>query len=328
MSIIVTGAAGFVGSALVRGLNQRGINEIIAVDNLINPSKFSNMVGCRIEDYVDKSVFIERLLSGGFAGKIEAILHQGACTDTMENNGRYMMDNNYQYSKILLDWAQDKMVPMIYASSASTYGNSASSLEDPTNERPLNIYAYSKLLFDQIVRARLPNRSSQISGLRYFNVYGPREAHKDRMASFPFHCFKQYRENGYVNLFEGSDGYGNGEQCRDFVYVDDLVQVNLWLLENPDVSGIFNVGTGAPRTFNEVAAISINACRRLEGKNPFTIERLVSKGIIKYISFPEALRGKYQSHTKADITKLRDAGYTLKFHSLEEGINNYMDSLN
>jgi ADP-L-glycero-D-manno-heptose 6-epimerase len=327
MSVLVTGAAGFIGANIVKALNERGITDIIAVDNLTNASKFHNLVDCKISDYFDKRDFLPRLHAGDFDGEIDAILHQGACSDTMEHDGHYMMENNYRYSVDLLNWAQDQDVPMLYASSAATYGGSTEFREEPGCEAPLNVYGYSKLLFDQVVRRRLHDNTAQIAGFRYFNVYGPRESHKGRMASVAFHNFNQFQKDGKVKLFEGSHGYSNGGQQRDFVFVEDLVRVNLWFLENPHVSGIFNLGSGNAQSFNDVAATTVNTCRRLQGANDLSLEQLVSQGLIEYVPFPEALKGKYQAYTQADLTNLRDAGYEAGFHTVEQGVSQYVEWL-
>jgi ADP-L-glycero-D-manno-heptose 6-epimerase len=327
MTVLVTGAAGFIGANIVKALNERGITDIIAVDNLTNASKFHNMVDCQITDYFDKRDFLPRLQAGDFDGEIDAILHQGACSDTMEHDGHYMMENNYRYSVDLLNWAQDQDVPMLYASSAATYGGSTEFREEPGCEAPLNVYGYSKLLFDQIVRRRLHEQGAQIAGFRYFNVYGPRESHKGRMASVAFHNFNQFQKDGKVRLFEGSHGYPNGGQQRDFVFVEDLVRVNLWFLENPQVSGIFNLGSGKAQSFNDVAAATVNTCRSLKGEGTLSLEQLVSQGLIEYVPFPEALKGKYQAYTQADLTQLRDVGYEDGFHTVEQGVGKYVEWL-
>jgi len=324
MYIIVTGAAGFIGSNLVRALNRRGEKRIIAVDNLTKAEKFRNLVDCDLIDYIDKLDFIERLQSGHFDGEIHAVLHQGACSDTMETDGRYMMENNFRYSQILLDWCLDQDVPFLYASSAATYGGSSVFREERPHETPLNVYGYSKFLFDQIVRQRLPKATSQIAGFRYFNVYGPHEQHKGRMASVAFHHFNQYRSEGKVRLFEGTHGYDNGEQRRDFVYVDDVVAVNLWFLDHPDKSGIFNLGSGRAQSFNEVAVATVNACRALDGDPPLGLDAMCASGLIEYIPFPEALKGKYQAFTQADLTRLHQAGCQLPMASVEEGVAQYV----
>ncbi len=324
MFYIVTGAAGFIGSNLVKGLNERGITDIIAVDNLSKADKFLNLTDCEIADFFDKREFLDLLLAGEFDGAVSAVLHQGACSDTMEHDGRYMMDNNYRYSVSMLDWCLDQEVPFLYASSAAVYGAGSVFSEQRSHESPLNVYGYSKFLFDQIVRRRLPDAASQVVGFRYFNVYGPREQHKGRMASVSFHLFNQYHAEGKVRLFEGCDGYGNGEQRRDFIYVRDLVDVNLHFLDNPDQSGIFNLGTGRAQSFNDVAVATVNACRKNQGLPALSLSELCAQGIVEYIPFPEALKGKYQSFTQADQTLLRQAGYGAPFATVEEGVADYV----
>jgi ADP-L-glycero-D-manno-heptose 6-epimerase len=325
MSLIVTGAAGFIGSNLVKALNARGETDIVAVDNLKRADKVANLADLEIADYLDKQEFLD-LLRGGLDGDFRAVLHQGACSDTMETDGRYMMENNYEYSKTLMDWCQTHGIPFIYASSASVYGAGRDFREGRENERPLNVYGYSKFLFDQLVRRRLPQRNGQIAGFRYFNVYGPREAHKGRMASVAFHFFNQYLAEGRVRLFEGSDGYGPGEQTRDFVSVEDVVRVNLFFLDNPGLSGVFNVGTGRGESFNDVARATVNAIRRSRGEKGLSTEALRDAGAIEYIPFPAALVGKYQSFTQADVGALRKAGYATPFLTVEEGVGRYVDA--
>ncbi|MCM8611232.1 ADP-glyceromanno-heptose 6-epimerase [Accumulibacter sp.] len=330
MYTIVTGAAGFIGANLVRALNERGVRRIIAVDNLTRADKFRNLVDCDIADYLDKQEFIDRLLAGHFDGDVDAILHQGACSDTMEGDGRYMMENNYRYSLGILDWCLDQEVPLLYASSAATYGGGRVFSEERAHEAPLNVYGYSKFLFDQIVRQRLTvngSSSSQVVGFRYFNVYGPRESHKGRMASVAFHHYHQFRSDGKVRLFAGCDGHADGEQRRDFVSVDDVVRVNLFFLDHPERSGIFNVGTGRAQTFNELAVANVNACRALAGDDPLPLAELVGQGLIEYVPFPADLRGRYQSFTEADLTKLRRAGYQANFADVGEGVARYVDWL-
>jgi len=321
MYYIVTGAAGFIGSKLIEGLNRRGITEIVAVDNLAHADKFKNIAGCEIADYIDLAELPARLEA--LEGSVEAVLHQGACSDTMETDGRYMMENNYAYSRRLLEWCQDEEVPLIYASSAAVYGRGPDYREERACERPLNIYGYSKFLFDQLVRARLPEATAQIAGLRYFNVYGPNEMHKGRMASVALHAYQQLHAEGKVKLFVGSDGYRDGEQRRDFIYVDDCVAVNLWFLERRNVSGVFNCGTGRAQTFNRVAVATINAVHGTQA----TLQDLVGKGLIEYIPFPPALVGKYQSFTEADLTRLRAAGYPGEFMTVEQGVSAYVKQL-
>jgi ADP-L-glycero-D-manno-heptose 6-epimerase len=318
---IVTGAAGFIGSRLVEGLNRRGISEIIAVDNLAQGDKFRNLARCEIADYVDQSEFIASL--DRWEGSVEAILHQGACSDTMESDGRYMMENNYRYSRRLLEWCQEEEIPLVYASSASVYGAGPEYREDRSCERPLNVYAYSKFLFDQVVRGMLRDSSAQVVGLRYFNVYGPNEAHKGRMASVAWHAYQQLLKEGKVRLFVGSEGYRDGEQRRDFVHVDDCVAVNLWFLERRGVSGIFNCGTGRAQTFNRLACAVINAVHGTQ----LTLHDIVAKGLIEYVPFPPQLAGKYQSFTEADLSKLRAAGYPGEFLDVDKGVAAYVKHL-
>lgn len=326
MTIIVTGAAGFIGSNIVKALNQRGRTDIIAVDNMKKADKFRNLVDCEIADYLDKEDFIELFLDGAFDGEVEAVLHQGACSDTMETDGRYMMDNNYRYTLDMFEYCQTEEIPLLYASSAAVYGGGRVFKESREYEGPLNVYGYSKFLFDQIVRRRWNERTSQVVGFRYFNVYGAREQHKGRMASVAYHHFNQYRAEGKVKLFEGYDGYANGEQRRDFVSVEDVVKVNLFFLDNPDKSGIFNLGTGRAQSFNDVAVASVNACRVAAGQDRLSLPQLVEQDVLSYIDFPEALKGKYQSFTQADIGALRAAGYTEEFFTVEEGVRRYVEN--
>jgi ADP-L-glycero-D-manno-heptose 6-epimerase len=313
---------------VVKALNERGQKNIIAVDNLTKADKFRNLVDCDIVDYVDKNDFIERIQAGHYDGEIDAILHQGACSDTMETDGRYMMENNYRYSLILLDWCQDQDVQFIYASSAATYGGSSAFREERECEGPLNVYGYSKFLFDQVVRQRLAkDPSSQVVGFRYFNVYGPRETHKARMASVAFHNFNQFRAEGKVRLFEGSHGYPDGGQQRDFVYVGDVAAVNLFFLDHPEKCGIFNLGSGRAQSFNDVAVAAVNGCRKAKSEAPLTLDELRAQGLLEYIAFPEALKGKYQAYTQADLARLRAAGYAAPMATVEEGVARYMEWL-
>lgn len=310
--IVVTGGAGFIGSNIVAALNASGRDDILVVDDLSDGTKFVNVADLNIADYVDKDDFIKLLESGKSFGQPTAIFHQGACSDTTEWDGRFMLANNYDYSKRLLEFCLGHKVPFLYASSASIYGGGAVFQEDAANSAPLNMYAYSKHLFDQYVRRRLPYAESQIVGLRYFNVYGPREQHKRKMASVVWHFDRQIRETGVARLFEGDDEYGHGEQRRDFVYVADVAAVNLWLYDNEQVSGIFNLGTGKCQTFNDVA----NAVIEYHGL-----------GEIEYIPFPQELEGRYQSFTQADIGALRAAGYDASFNDVEEGVRDYLSWL-
>ena len=327
MHIVVTGAAGFIGANLVKGLNARGESHVIAVDDLTEADKFVNLVDCEIADYVDKDEFLARLADGDFDDEVAAIFHQGACSDTMETDGRYMMRNNYRYSVALLDWCQNNDVPFIYASSAAVYGGSTVFREERQFEQPLNVYGYSKFLFDQYVRRVLPERTAQIAGFRYFNVYGPREQHKGRMASVVSQFRNQYASDGRVRLFEGSGGFGAGEQRRDFVFVDDVVNVNLDFLDHPERNGIFNLGSGKATTFNAVAAATINALRRADEQQERSVAELVSEGAITYVPFPPTLTGKYQSFTEGDLTRLRAAGYRASMHSVDDGVSRYIERL-
>ena len=327
MYIVVTGAAGFIGSNLVKALNERGESDIIAVDDLTRGDKFRNLADCDIADYLDKDEFLFRIGNGDFDDDIAAVFHQGACSDTMATDGRYMLRNNYRYSVTLVDWCQDNDVPFIYASSASVYGGGRVFREERACEAPLNVYGYSKFLFDQYVRRLLPERTAQIAGFRYFNVYGLREQHKQRMASVAWHFFNQYRAEGRIRAFVGSGGYGDGEQRRDFVAVDDVVKVNLEFLDHPQRSGIFNLGTGKAATFNDVAVATINACRAVEGLSAQTREELLGSGAITYIPFPSHLVGKYQSYTEADLTRLRASGYRAPMQGVTEGVARYVNAL-
>lgn len=328
MAIVVTGAAGFIGANIVKGLNQRGERDIIAVDDLTRGDQFRNMVDCDIAHYLDKEDFLLMLAEGEFDGELSAVIHQGACSDTMNHDGKYMMANNYQYTLSLFNHCQSESIPFLYASSAAVYGGSDTFVEQHQYEAPLNVYGYSKFLFDQVLRRRMEEGlSAQAVGFRYFNVYGPREQHKERMASVAFHNFNQYRAEGKVRLFAGHDGWGNGMQSRDFVSVEDVVKVNLYFLDHPEKSGIFNLGTGRAQPFNDVAVATVNACRRHDGLPALSLEQLCAQGILEYIPFPDALKGKYQSFTQADIGKLRAAGYQAPMLSVEQGVDHYVDWL-
>ena len=302
---IVTGGAGFIGSHIVAELNQRNITDILVVDSLAQGDKFINLADTIIADYMDAEEFLSAVVNNRPFPKITAVLHQGACTDTMEQDGRYMMQNNFTFSKQLFEWCLRKSVPMVYASSAAVYGAGTAFEEIPANERPLNVYGYSKLAFDQYVRAQIQRATQTVVGLRYFNVYGPRETQKGRMASMVYQLYHQVKRDGKAKLFSGTDGYGDGDQRRDFVYVGDVVDINLHFAHANSVTGIFNVGTGKSRSFNDVA-------RRL-------IE-LQGSGQIEYIPFNVKLAGKYQSFTEADLTNLRKAGYARDFTTLEDGV--------
>ena len=322
--VVVTGAAGFIGSNIVKGLNARGITDIIAVDDLTQGDKFRNIADLRIADYVDADVFYDVFAQGAF-GAVEAVFHEGACSDTMESDGKYMMENNYAVSCALFEACQDLGARLLYASSAAVYGGADTFRESPEFELPLNVYGYSKLLFDQRMRLAcgpdFGKAKAQVAGFRYFNVYGPREQHKGRMASVAFHQFNQFREQGKVKLFGEYGGYGPGQQTRDFVFVDDVVAVNLWFFDNPGQSGIFNLGTGRAQPFNDVALGVINA---LHPGGVADAADAVAKGLLEYIPFPDALRGKYQCYTQADLSALRAAGCDHVFADVRTGVAEYM----
>jgi ADP-L-glycero-D-manno-heptose 6-epimerase len=315
-----------IGSNLVHGLNAIGIDDVIAVDDLTDGPKYRNLLGAKLSDYFDKNEFYQRFANRDL-GSVGAIFHEGACSDTMEHNGRFMLENNYRCSKSLLDACQAQGTRLLYASSAATYGDSGTFREEPEFESPLNVYGYSKLLFDNVVRRMLPRVTSQVVGFRYFNVYGPREQHKGRMASVAFHHFNQYRDTGNVKLFGEYGGYGPGQQSRDFVFVDDVVAVNLWFLEHPDRTGIFNLGSGRAQPFNDVAHTTVNACRAQRGEPPLSLAQQATQGVVQYVPFPDALVGKYQCHTQADLTDLRSAGCSVQFVDVATGVRRYVDWL-
>lgn len=325
MKIIVTGAAGFIGANNVAALNARGETDILAVDNLAKADKFNNLAECEISDYLDKRDFIELVRARKLA-KPAAVFHQGACSDTMESDGRYMMENNFRYTLDLFRWCQEERVPFIYASSAAVYGMGPVFSEARCHERPLNVYGYSKFLFDQVLRREMPTLKAPVIGLRYFNVYGPREQHKGRMASVAFHQFHQFREQGFVKLFEGSHGYANGDQRRDFVHVDDVIAVNLHFFDKP-VSGVYNCGSGRAQAFNDVAISVVNTLRQAAGEAPLSLAEAAEQGKIQYIAFPEALKGKYQAYTQADLAQLRAAGCDHEFRSVQQGTSDYVREL-
>jgi ADP-L-glycero-D-manno-heptose 6-epimerase len=306
--IIVTGGAGFIGSNIVKALNERGRKDIIVVDDLTDGKKFVNLVDCDHVEYLDKEAFLALIENEGFEGEeIEVIFHQGACSDTTEWNGRFMMENNFEYSKILFQFCQTNEVPLVYASSAAVYGAGQTFKEEREFEAPLNMYGYSKFQFDQYVRSF--ELTAQVVGLRYFNVYGPREQHKGKMASVAYHNYQQIKATDMVKLFDAYDGYKAGEQKRDFIYVDDAVKINLFFMDHPEISGIFNVGTGRAQPFNDVAK---------------SVIKYFGKGKIEYIPFPLELKGRYQSFTEADVGKLRAVGYQEPFKTVEQGISEYL----
>jgi ADP-L-glycero-D-manno-heptose 6-epimerase len=311
-------------------LNARGIDHIIAVDDLTEGDKFRNLADLKIADYLDKDVFYELFGQGAF-GKVEAVFHEGACSDTMESDGKYMMDNNYTLSCGLFNSCQQAGTRLIYASSAATYGGSDTFRETPEFEHPLNVYGYSKLLFDQRMRRECGDNfkkfKRQVVGFRYFNVYGPREKHKGRMASVAFHQFNQFKAEGRVKLFGEYGGYASGGQMRDFVFIDDVVAVNLWFLDHPNQSGIFNLGTGRAQPFNDVALSVVNALRASKGNSALDLAVATQAGLIEYVPFPDALRGKYQCYTQADLTALRASGCDHAFADVQSGVTQYMATL-
>jgi ADP-L-glycero-D-manno-heptose 6-epimerase len=311
--IVVTGGAGFIGSNIIKALNARGITDILIVDDLTNGHKVHNIADLKVYSYMDKDDFLE-LVKSKENHNITAIFHQGACSSTTEWDGKYVMNNNYTYSNIVYSYAKYHNIPFIYASSASVYGLGEHGFSiDEKCEHPINVYAYSKLLFDNQMRGILPNTTSQVVGLRYFNVYGPREQHKGSMSSVMYHFNNQLLDSDKIKLFGGYDGYLDGEHSRDFVHVDDVVKVNLWFYDNPHISGIYNVGTGTSETYNTVAQKVID---------------YHGTGKVKYTKFPEHLKNVYQSYTKADLSLLRYAGYTEEFKSITDGVKEYLDNLN
>ena len=325
--IVVTGAAGFIGSRIIAGLNARGFDDIIAVDDLTQGDKFRNLADLKIADYVDAERFYADFAARDF-GHIEAVFHEGACSDTMELDGKYMLQNNFETSKQLFHAAQAQGTRLLYASSAATYGGSAIFKEEPAFEAPLNVYGYSKLLFDQVMRrklgAQLQQAKTQVVGFRYFNVYGPHEQHKGRMASVAYHQFHQFKTEGRVKLFGEYGGYAPGAQMRDVVFVDDVVDVNLWFFDHPEQSGIFNLGSGRAQPFNDVACAVVNTLRAQDGHVPLPLETIVSMDLIAYIPFPDALRGKYQCYTQADLGALRASGCDHAFADVASGVGQYV----
>ena len=317
--IVVTGGAGFIGANLLSGLNREGLTDVLVVDDLTDAGKIANLEQAQFMDYMDRDRF-QRYVERRALPKVEALFHQGACSDTLATDGRHIMALNFEYSRTLLDYCSDQRIPFIYASSAAVYGAGTVFLESPECEHTLNLYAYSKLAFDRYVRRNEARINCQVAGLRYFNVYGRHEQHKGRMASMAFHFYNQYQQDGHVRLFRGSGGYGDGEQRRDFISVDDVVKVNLFFFEHPELSGIFNVGTGLSRSFNDVACAVISSCDDTRAG----LDELVAESKIRYIPFPAELVGRYQNHTEADISRLRDAGYDTPCAELEQGVAGYV----
>lgn len=332
--VVVTGAAGFIGSNIIAGLNARGIDDIIAVDDMTQGDKFRNLADLRIADYMDADTFYDAFANGQH-GQIEAVFHEGACSDTMELDGKYMMANNYTLSCHLFQACQKRGARLLYASSAATYGGSDTFREDPAFELPLNVYGYSKLLFDQRMRRECGSnfqrtkagKTHQVVGFRYFNVYGPREQHKGRMASVAFHQFNQFKAEGRVKLFGEYGGYAQGGQMRDFVFIDDVVAVNLWFFDHPTETGIFNLGSGRAQPFNDVASSVVNSMRALQGEAALPLAAVAEQGLVEYVPFPDALRGKYQCFTQADLTALRATGCDHTFVDVQTGVGKYVQWL-
>ncbi|MBL4623381.1 MAG: ADP-glyceromanno-heptose 6-epimerase [Immundisolibacteraceae bacterium] len=327
-AVVVTGGAGFIGSNIVRGLNKRGINNVVVVDNLgNNPQKFENLIDCEIADFIDKADFLGLIGSGFLKNNVSAVFHQGACSDTMELDGRYMMANNFQYSKEIYQSCQQAEVALLYASSASVYGAGTEFKEDRVNEAPLNVYGYSKFLFDQYVRRHFRSRTAQVIGFRYFNVYGPGESHKGRMASVAYHFANQFQSQGYINLFKGSGGYSDGGQQRDFIHVDDVVAANLGCLDLAEISGIYNLGTGQASSFNDVGLAVVNFLLKSKPGGSLSLTDALEQDLIRYVDFPEGLLARYQSFTEANIDDLRAAGYSAAFKKVAEGVPEYLATL-
>jgi ADP-L-glycero-D-manno-heptose 6-epimerase len=317
--IVVTGGAGLIGSNIIARLNARGRKDILVVDHMKNGHKMCNLADLNITDYLDREDFLNQIKIGRDFGKVEAIFHLGACSATTEWDGQFIMRNNFEYSKVLLHWCQSVQAQFLYASSASVYGLAENGFkEDRLCEKPINMYAYSKFQFDQYVRSLADQLKQQVVGFRYFNVYGPREAHKGSMSSTPFHFNNQILANGVCKLFAGSDGYDDGEQQRDFVFVEDAAEVNLWFFDHPDRSGIFNLGTGRAQSFNDVARAVVAWHKEHRGID----------SVIEYVPFPDHLKGAYQSYTQADISELRRVGCDCRFHNVQQGVNKYLDWLN
>lgn len=309
--ILITGSAGFIGSYLMGYLNKLGEDRILAVDKLGTKEKWKNLLGKRYIDFIDRDYFIENL---GSFNNIKFIFHIGACADTTELNLDYLMNVNFSYSKRLFKYAEDKKIPFIYASSAATYGAGEYGYTDQLdyiyNLRPLNPYGFSKQIFDEWI-LRQNDKPPFWAGFKFFNVFGPNEYHKGRMASVVFHAYNQLKETKKIRLFKShKDGYEDGEQKRDFVYVLDVCKVLVYFYEKQPKSDIYNLGTGTARTFNDLA------------KNVIKYSNI--DGEIEYFDMPEDLRDKYQYFTEADISKLRNVGYDKDFSTLEESIKDYV----
>lgn len=322
--IIVTGAAGFIASAFIWKLNEMGISDILAVDKLRTEDKWLNLRKRDYADWVDRDELFAWLADEENAAKVTGIVHMGACSATTEKDGDFLMKNNYEYSKKLWDFCAEKNIPYVYASSAATYGGGELGYNDDVTPEelkklmPLNKYGYSKKYFDDWA-FKQKKQPKQWAGIKFFNVYGPQEYHKGRMASMVFHTFNQYRDNGGVKLFKShKEGYADGEQLRDFVYIKDVVDVMYFLLTEKADSGVYNLGTGAARSFLD---LSMNTMRCASSNPELKIEE-----VVEFVPMPEDLRGKYQYFTQASMEKLKRAGYTKPFHTLEEGVKDYVEN--
>ncbi len=324
--IVVTGGAGFIGGNLVRALNQRGVDEILLVDSAA-AIESRDLHGCRYAECMDEEEFIATGLNGRLASRFTAVLHHGACTDTLCTDADYLRANILEYSQRIFSVCQERRIPLVYASSASVYGAGSEFREQQSCEQPLNGYASYKLAFDEFVRSHLTALRAPVVGLRYFNVYGSDERHKGRMASMVHQLQKAFAAEGQVRLFAGSDGVGDGEQARDFVTVEDVVKVNLFFLDDPRHSGIYNVGTGAAASFNAVAQQVINTMRAARGETSLDLATMRKTGILTYFEMPASIQGRYQPYTRADIRRLRDAGYRTNFAPVRRGVADYVRRL-
>ncbi|MBN2020264.1 MAG: ADP-glyceromanno-heptose 6-epimerase [Sedimentisphaerales bacterium] len=313
--IVVTGGAGFIGSVLISELNRRQISDILVVDELGSDRKWKNLRSLSFADYIEKDDFLEMVIEDKLDIPVDAVFHLGACSDTTETNASYLVKNNYEYSKLLAQWATDADIRFIYASSAATYGDGSVGFSDDEGKmgilKPLNMYGYSKHMFD--MWARRAGLLSKIVGIKYFNVFGPNEYHKGNMISFVVRAFEQIKDTGKVRLFKSyKPEYADGKQVRDFLYVKDAVNMTLFLFDNPHINGIFNIGTGETRTWNDLVSAVFVAM----GKKPN----------IEYIEMPASIRDQYQYFTQADLSKLRKAGYSKPVTPLEEAIKDYVQN--
>jgi ADP-L-glycero-D-manno-heptose 6-epimerase len=322
--IIVTGGAGFIGSALIAALNKRQITDILVVDHLGTDEKWKNLRNLSFADYVEKDDFLEMVIENKLSGHIEAVFHLGACSSTTENNASYLIKNNYEYSKLLAQWVQHRQggnIRFIYASSAATYGDGSAGFSDDEDKidglKPLNMYGCSKHLFD--LWTRRTGLLKKIVGLKYFNVFGPNEYHKADMRSFVLKAFEQINATGKVRLFKSCKGeYADGEQVRDFIYVKDAVDMTLFFFDNPKIAGLYNIGAGNARSWNDL----VKAVFAAMGKKPNPVPSGVEG--IEYIDMPESIRNQYQYYTCADTTKLRKAGYKKPIKDLESTVAEYV----